>query len=299
MNANSRASVSETLTSSLVIRFASRLPCPTWFPWTWILAVLAILFLTSARGQQTDQDQQSQQPLNNGNDFTRPLTRFDLRYNYQDKGDGISQNQFILRMEHPFQIADKWKIATRFDMPFVLSNNTSSDNPHGKYGFGTGDFLAEGVLVNNFTERFAYGAGLRVLFPTANADQFGAGKYQLIPIAGLRFFIPEISKGTYFSPIIRYAADAGGYGGRKHISQLQMGPMFNWDIPGPWFINLYPSQDIVLSTIGGHKWFVPADFMVGRNLTKNTVMSVEISIPMVRQFTLYDFKLEARFSHSF
>ncbi|HEY3899018.1 MAG TPA: hypothetical protein VGM54_10420 [Chthoniobacter sp.] len=265
----------------------------------WGFAASVILFLSSAGGQQTDQSQESAQPLNNGNDFTRPLNRFDLRYNFRDKGDGIGQNQFILRLEKPFQIADNWKIATRFDMPFVLSNNTSSDNPNGKYGFGTGDFFAQGALINNFTERFAYGAGVRVLFPTANADQFGAGKYQLIPFVGFRYFIPEISKGTYFEPVIRYDADLGGYGGRKHISQLQMGPMFNLDFPGRWFLTLFPSQDIVLNTIGGHKWFVPADFMIGQNVTKTTVVAVEISIPVIRQFTLYDFKLEARISHSF
>ena len=244
---------------------------------------------------------QEDKALNNGLDITRPLTRFDLRYNFQNKGDGVQQDQIILRLEHPFPLtADQsWKIATRLDMPLVFSNKSGSDNPSGSTTFGSGDLLLEAVLVNTLTERFAYGAGLRVLFPTANADQFGSGKYQFIPLAGARYSLPEISKGSYFQPIVRYDADVGGYGGRSHVSQLQMGPMLNIQLSERWYLTLYPSQDIVLNTIGGHKWFVPADFLVGRHLTKNTLASVEVSIPVVKEFTLYDFKLEFRLSHSF
>jgi hypothetical protein len=265
----------------------------------WSFAALAILFLSSARGQQTNQSQESEEPLNTGNDFTRPINRFDFRFTVQEKGDDATQSKFTLRLDHPFQIADAWKIAVRLDMPFVLSNSTSSDNPNGKYGFGAGDFLAQGALINTFSERFAYGAGLRVLFPTANADQFGGGKYQFIPFIGFRYSIPELTKGSYFEPVVRYDADVGGYGGRKHVSQLQMGPMFNLDFPGRCFLTLYPSQDIVLNTIGGRKWFVPADFMIGQKINKNTIVAIEISIPIIREFTLYDFKLEARITHSF
>lgn len=242
-----------------------------------------------------------EEPLNNGEDITRPDARFDLRYNFQNKGEGVQQDQIILRLEQPIPLTrdQSWKVATRLDVPLVFSNKPGSDNPTGRTTFGTGDVLLEGVLVHTLTERFGYGAGLRVLFPTANADQLGGGRYRFIPIAGARLFLPEISEGSYFQPIVRYDADVGGYGGRSHTSQLQLGPMLNIQLPDRWYVTLFPSQDIVLNTLGGHKWFVPADFLVGRHITQRTLVAVEVSIPIVKEFTLYDFKLEARISHKF
>ncbi len=263
------------------------------FGQTWKSAVLCFLCATAGvvRAQTTTLP-------NNGQDFTRPLTRFDFRYQFQDKADHVEQSNFILRLEQPIPVSRTWKIATRFDMPFVTSNAVNADNPHGRTTFGTGDFLAEAVLVNNLTDRFAYGAGLRTLFPTATEDQFGSGKYRLLPLAGFRYFLPEISKGSFIQPILRYDFDAGGYGGRSHTSQFQFSPTVNIALPSRWYVTLFPSQDIVLNEIG-RKWFVPADFLVGRHLDKHTLMSVEISIPIVKEFTLYDFKLEARISHTF
>src|SRR5262249_2033172 len=161
------------------------------------------------------------------------------------------------------------------------------------------DLLVQGVLIDTLTDRFAYGFGLRTLFPTASEDQFGSGKYRLIPLVGARWFLPEISRGSFFEPVVRYDFDVGGDENRSHVSELQMSPTVNIALPDRWFVTLYPSQDIVLNNIGGHRWFIPADFSIGRNITKTAVVSIELSIPMVKEFILYNFKLEARVSWSF
>jgi hypothetical protein len=260
----------------------------------WPYLTLALLWAAVNIARAEDDTQ-----LNNGQDLTRPERRFDLRYQFQDKGDGVEQSQFILRTDSKIHLSDDWRIATRLDVPLVLNNKTGSDNPLGKTKFGLGDLLTEAVLVHDLDERIGIGGGLRVLYPTGSEDQFGGGKFQFIPLVGARFFVPEISKGSFFEPIVRYDFDAGGFGGRSHVSQVQASPMFNVALPERWFVTLYPSQDIVLNTIGGQHWFVPADFLIGRNVTKRTVLGLEISIPIIKQFTLYDFKLEARISHSF
>jgi len=43
----------------------------------------------------------------------------------------------------------------------------------------------------------------------------------------------------------------------------------------------------------------PADILIGRNLTKNTVQRLELSVPIVKQYILYNFKLEAHLSFPF
>lgn len=259
--------------------------------YAWLAIILLCGVVTGLRAEDNDP--------NNGEDLTRPLPRFDFRFQYQDKGGGVEQSTFLLRRDQPIPLNERWKISTRFELPLVLSNNSGRDNPDGHMGFGTGDALAQVILIDTLTERFAYGAGARMLFPTANEDQFGSGKYRLIPVAGARYKLTELSRGSYFQLAVRYDFDVGGYGGRNHVSQLQLSPTLNVALPDRWFVTLFPSQDIVLNTIGGKRWFIPADFTVGRNVTDRFVTSLEISVPLVKEFTLYDFKLEARFSYTF
>jgi hypothetical protein len=237
--------------------------------------------------------------LNNGQDFTNPPPVYDFRYQFMDKGGGVEQSTFTLRLDKPFQISENWKLATRFDLPLVLNNETGSDNPNGRTRSGVGDLLAQAVLIETVSDRFAYGAGVRMVFPAANEDEFGSGKYQVVPLAGARYKLPEISRGSFLELVLRYDFDAAGDGGRNHVSKLRFSPTLSVALPERWFVTLFPSQDIVLNTIGGNKWFVPADFSVGRNITERIVTSLEISVPIVKQFTLYDFKLEARLSYSF
>jgi hypothetical protein len=52
------------------------------------------------------------------------------------------------------------------------------------------------------------------------------------------------------------------------------------------------AQDIVFNNIKGHDWFVPADLLIGRYLDDRLVASFEISIPIIKEFTLYDLKLD-------
>jgi len=243
----------------------------------------------------TDPDEE----LNNGEDFTRPPARWDLSYQFQDKSNDVEQNNFTLRRDQPFLLGDGWKLATRVDMPFVQNDKTSRDNPGGLTHVGTGDVLLQAILIDSLTDRFAYGAGARALFPTANEDQFGAGKYQIIPTIGAREKIPELSVGSFTEIIVRYDTDVGGYGGRSHIKQLQFSPTFNIALPNRWFVTIFPSQDFVVNLQDNDKWFVPADILIGRNLTKNTVATLELSVPIVKQYILYNFKLEAHLSFSF
>jgi len=236
---------------------------------------------------------------NNGEDFTQPPARWDLGYQFENKGNDVEQNTFTLRRDQPFLLNDEWKIATRFDIPFVQNDKTSRDNPEGDTHFGTGDILLQAALVDTVTDHFAWAAGARMVFPTANEDQFGAGKYQVLPILGARQKLPGISVGSFAEIILRYDTDVGGYGGRSHIKQFQFSPTLNIALPDRYFVTLFPSQDFVVNLQDNDKWFIPADILLGRNITKNTVASLELSVPIVKQCLLYNFKIEAHISFSF
>ena len=57
--------------------------------------------------------------VNTGEDFTRPLDRFDIRYKYQQTTSDTDKSVMTFRLDAPFQLEDGWKFSTRFDMPIV------------------------------------------------------------------------------------------------------------------------------------------------------------------------------------
>lgn len=236
---------------------------------------------------------------NNGEDFTLPPARFQTSYEFQKKDNDVEQNTFTLRRDQPFPLGGDWKLATRFDLPFIQNDKTGPDNPNGDTHFGIGDSLAQVALIDTVTDRFAFGAGSRALFPTATEYQFGAGKYQILPIAGAREKLPELSLGSFAEIVAYYDTDVGGYGGRSHIKQFQFSPTVSIALPERWFFTFFPSQDFVVNFQDNGKWFVPADFEIGRNFTKDTVLSLEFSVPIVKEYVYYNFKFEARFSFEF
>jgi hypothetical protein len=187
----------------------------------------------------------------------------------------------------------------RLDLPFVLTNKSSKDNPAGKDTAGFGDVLVQGVLIDEFSERWAAGLGPRLVLPTASQDQFGTGRIQLGPIGGIRYSLPEISDGSFVHLVVRYDCDIGGQSGRSHISRLRWSPTFNINLPQKWFLTLFPSQDIAVNFMDREKWFFPFDFLVGKRLSRRTLVSLEAGVPVIKQFNLYEFKLQARFSFTF
>ena len=45
--------------------------------------------------------------------------------------------------------------------------------------------------------------------------------------------------------------------------------------------------------------FLPFDGMIGLNLTKDWVASLEVSVPVIKDYPVYDFKTEARIHVSY
>ena len=70
-------------------------------------------------------------------------------------------------------------------------------------------------------------------------------------------------------------------------------------LPRDWFVTLFPSQDVAVNFLDGGNWFFPFDFLIGKNLSRRVVTSLEISVPIVKQYGSCNFKLEARMSYFF
>jgi hypothetical protein len=229
----------------------------------------------------------------NGENFGRPQRRMEWHLDYEHLKPGTEEYFETVRWERPFILSDDWKLGLRVDLPAYISNKKTADNPDAAYTSGLGDVLTQIALIKTISDRMSVAAGSQFIFPSATQDQFGDGKYRAVPSAELRFKLPEISSGSYFAPLVRYDGNFAGPLNRSDISTFEIGPELNIRLPGKFYIDFYPSQDIRYNFLT-NKWFVPVDIQVGRKLTDRFIWSVEASYGLIKAYQLYDFKLEFR-----
>ena len=249
---------------------------------------------------------------NNGQDFTRPQNLFQLRYEYRTApGSGsvpgtirtVTTDSVILRTDLKFDIAPQWTLALRGDLPFVDRNPITADNPLGEFIDGLGDADVQAALIKTLNARWAAGAAVRIIAPTGSPD-LTSGRWQALPIVGARYMLPELGPDSYVTGLIRYDVSFAGDPSKRNISNLQLAPTLNIDLPKRWFVTFYPNPDIRVNfgdPITGQtgRLFLPFDFMVGRTVMKDVTVSLEIGVPMIRDYPVYDFKAVTRLNVKF
>jgi hypothetical protein len=269
-----------------------------------LLAILALLPELAA-AQSTPPGDQS---ANDGNDLFRPPANlFQTMYQYKTApGSGsapgstrdVTTETLNLRMDHSLDLAPLWILALRADLPLLAKNPITSDNPDGNYFSGVGDADVQAIIIHNLDQRWTVGFGARLITPTGG-DTFGAGKWQIMPAAGVRYALWEINSSSYFEPVVRYDVSFAGDPTRRNISNLQFCPTFNLGLPDRWFLTFYPSPDIRFNfgdPITGQtgRLFLPFDVRIGRKLSDNVALSLEVGVPIIKDYPVYDFKAEVR-----
>ena len=269
-----------------------------------LLAILALL-PELAVAQSTPPGDQG---ANDGNDLFRPPANlFQTMYQYKTApGSGsapgstrdVTTETLNLRMDHSLDLAPLWILALRADLPLLAKNPITSDNPAGDYFSGVGDADVQAIIIHNLDQRWTVGFGARLITPTGG-DTFGAGKWQIMPAAGVRYALWEINSSSYFEPVVRYDVSFAGDPTRRNISNLQFGPTFNLGLPDRWFLTFYPSPDIRFNfgdPITGQtgRLFLPFDVRIGRELSDNAALSLEVGVPIIKDYPVYDFKAEVR-----
>lgn len=266
-----------------------------------IKRILFLVFLISILPANSfSAEKEENRLLNNGQDITRPLARFDTSYQYQTLQGGRTENFFTFRTDRPFVINNRWWIGTRVDLPCILTNKKTALDPEGPFKFGLGDILTQILLIRFFDDKWAAAAGNQFVFPTAHTSQMGNGKYQLVPTAGVRRMLPELSNGSFTALLVRYAVDYAGSPKRDRISTIEMAPMFNWELPKHLFVSTFPSTDFQINLADKGHVFLPFDVMVGKTIPNKAVFSVEAAFPMYYSgapenfYTFYRFRVQAR-----
>ena len=278
-----------------------------------LLAVMAVTFagLTCAAAQQSASETQDdgeskaskadQDPKNNGDDLTRPQNSLDLRYQYRESSGTTSRTDrdyWILRGTSRIQLDPDWKLSLLAQTALENKTTFTQGEPDLQEEFGLGNSVFQAVLIRSLSDRLAYGFGARLVAPTAS-DDIGNGKWQIMPGFGVRYTFTELSQDTYFVPAMRYAVSFAGNPTKRNISEPQIAPTFNLNLPGPWYLTFYPSYDIRINygdPVSGQtgRLFLPADLAVGYALSDKVAMSLEVSVPIIKDYPVYDFKTEFR-----
>jgi hypothetical protein len=234
-----------------------------------------------------------------GNDLTRPVNSLELRLRYRPSsapGSATDKEYAILRATTRIELDPWWKISL-YGQAEGLNKQTSKSSGTTDDA-GLGDSVIQAALIRKLDESWAVGAGARLAAPTAS-DGLGSGKLQVMPGFGVRYSFLELGMDTYFVPAMRYAVSVAGTHSTRDISELQMAPTFNLDLPGPWFLTLYPSYDIRINyaaPVSGQtgRLFLPADAAIGYRLSDRVAISLEGSVPIVKDYPVYDYKMELR-----
>lgn len=252
------------------------------------------------------QDTSAQEQAEYSQDLTTPQNLLQLRYRYSTAPGTTRQvttDSVTLRADKKIDLTPQWQLALRTDLPVRAKDPITSDNPDGHFLYGLGDADVQAALIYTFNARWAAGFGDRLIAPTG-PDSLGSGKWQMMPIAGVREKLPEIGPDAYFTLLVRYDVSVAGDPSRKNISNLQLAPTLNLGLPDRWFLTFYPSPDIRINfgdPVTGQtgRLFLPFDIMVGRELTSDWVASLEVSVPMINDYPVYNFKTEARLNLSY
>jgi hypothetical protein len=75
-------------------------------------------------------------------------------------------------------------------------------------------------------------------------------------------------------------------------------------LPSRWFVTLYPSYDIRINygdPASGQtgRLFLPLDAAIGRKLSDDVLVSLEVGVPIIKDYPVYNFKTELRLAVKF
>lgn len=253
-----------------------------------VLICLSVLNLNALGADNSEE-------LNTGQDFTKPLTRLDVREKFQALPSGRSSFITTLRVDKPVVInEDGWVLSLRADLPFVLNNVRSLDNTEANYHFGLSDFLNQFILIAPQGKKsWTYGVGAQIIWPTASEDQMGTGRYQIAPLVGAKMDLKSISPGSFTYLLLREHIDLGGNSSRSKTNYLVIQPGLNIGLPNQCFATVAPEMRVDWEN--HNRCFIPFDLTIGKMINKSTVLSIEYKTPILdKDYPLYNQEIEAR-----
>ena len=256
--------------------------------------------------------------VNTGQDITRPLTRFDIRFDTKKLNGDSTSYTTTLRMDKPIPLGEDGEdgiFQVRMDLPIVYSDAVGRDNPNGDYEWGAGDYLTQFLYIPPFSVSDdlpwdAFGFGVQLIWPTASKDMMGNEQYVIEPIFAMKFDMSDKwGKGAFVLPVLGYFTDYGNYSGgkdRDNIGEFSIRPSIYIPMPKecslPFdFVNFWANNEIFINVEDGETKssgdvFIPFDVMFGKMINDSTILSLDFASPLYKSkgYDRYDWIMQCR-----
>lgn len=236
--------------------------------------------------------------IHTGEDFTKPLSRADLRLKYRlAVGEDHGSTVATARVDGFLELGGERQLALRADVPYMWSDEPTRDDPDPATKHGLSDVLVQGLVVAPAGGKWSYAVGAQLIFPTAQDDQMGTGKLQLVPTVGVRYDLGGWARGAWCGALLRHAFDvASRDDDRPHVSQTYVQPVVHVLLPRLWFLTFAPETRYDWRE---ERWFVPFDVTVGKMLSASVVAAVEYRSAVVDDLPQFSQEVEARIGFLF
>jgi hypothetical protein len=194
---------------------------------------------------------------------------FDEDFTFNQGPYNRNASSLAIQPVFPLSITGDWLLVTRI----VATALAYQPNPDAKSGgtTGTGDTNVSFFLTSSRTGSLIWGVGPAVLMPTATSDQLGAGKWGVGPTVAVLVAPEWGSAGVLVQNI--WSVEGGS--NRPPVNQLQIEPMFSYNLPRGWYLTSQPTIIVDWTQPTSHRWLVPIGGGVGRsfNIGKQAVDS--------------------------
>ncbi|MCL1067408.1 hypothetical protein L2735_11395 [Shewanella olleyana] len=230
---------------------------------------------------------------NTGQDATQPLTRFDLRAEYNSGGNNSSNNITTLRADAPISLDDNGIAYFRIDVPFV---NVPDENSFSQAGVYTqAIWIAPKEL--SFAKKYDWGAGISA---NIGGGTLGREKTTWIPTFGTSIPISPFGaehKGSAFIPLFRYwrgeeEFDSAGQLTFDSVNELRLLPTVNFNLPWKYFevLTLWGNADWKVNFDDGVKnpnkqsgdYYIPYDITIGKMIAnRKVIVSMTFTGPLI------------------
>ena len=166
--------------------------------------------------------------------------------------------QYVLNIQPviPISLSEDWNLITRTILPII---NQPSPAPGVRSAFGMGDINPTFFLSPAKSEKFIWGLGPTLTFPTATDPLLGAGKYSAGPAAVVLTMHGHWVIGALANNQWSYA----GWGG-KNVNALLVQPFINYNLPHGWYVVTAPVITADWEADSDNRWTVPLGGGVGK-----------------------------------
>ena len=167
------------------------------------------------------------QATDSGTSATKFIPRIQLSTEIRKRPNGSQEERSVLRVDRP--IGERGLL--RVDVRYQERNSADSDTTSTKGGLGD-LFVRLGYRLLD-REGFHLFVGSDVIFPTADPDVLGRGKYQIGPGVAASFALPQINSSLF--PLVQHIQSVGGDPSRRNVDYSSLTLRLNTPWSPQWW----------------------------------------------------------------